>query len=320
MKVLKGIVLILISLVFIAYGVAFMTSQGVTGTVLNQEYFRTVVSDYEIPSLVHGKIAEMIPGIVTDGITGGATVADPAKKAAVEAQVELISGAIVDALDVSWLKEQANKITDDLVNSLANGSRTSLSAVIDLTDRLSIIKENIAAGLEKYSDAELMAMFGAPKAYIPQISEKIVDQLGLPSSLVIGDLVDSSAPGILTMVKGYLGTMDRFLSMLPMIIIVLAFLIICILFFRFGGGLKWFGLTLSISGALFLITTSIASNLDRIVSFSGLDLSDLPVPSEMLQDVLSFTLGEMNSFPIAAIVLGLVCFILGLIFGKKKSA
>ena len=81
MKALKIIVLVLLSVVVIVYGMAFMVYRGVNNTLLNQEYYHTVVSDNEIPALVHDEIANMIPDIVRDGLTGGKTITDPVEKA-----------------------------------------------------------------------------------------------------------------------------------------------------------------------------------------------------------------------------------------------
>ncbi len=320
MKALKVIVLLILSLVFVVYGLAFMISQGVSGTLLTQEYYHTIVSDNNLGTIAHDQIAAMIPDIVSEGVTGGATISDPAQKAAVEAQIDLISGAIIDSLDESWISEQAAMITDDLVNSLNSADVSSLTAKIDMTDRLELIKEKIAEGLDKYSDAELMAMFGAPKAYIPVISEQIVDKLGLPDSLAVGDLVESAAPGVIPMIKGYLGMMQAYLGNIILLVVVIVYLVLCMLLFKVSGGLIWFGISTAISGGLFMFVTNFAGNMGRISSMTGMDMSSLPVPSDLIQNIVSFTFGEMNRLPIIVIAVGIVCVILGIIFSKKKSA
>ncbi len=318
-KALKVIIFLIISLCFITYGMAFMLGQGITGTFLDQGYYRTIVGDNDIPAIAHEQIAGMIPDIVTNGITGGATITDPAMKAAVDAQVELISDSIVDALDESWIADQAALITDDLVHSLTTPDVSKLSAAIDLTDRLDIIQKNIEKGLDKFSDAELITMFGAPKAYIPQIAEKIVAQLGLPESVDVGEIVDSSAPGTIDMVKGYLGTMKTALGPILMIIVVVVFFILCILGFKLSGGLKWFGVTVILSSLVFFLVTNLASSLDRIGSITGMDFGTLPVPSDAIQNIVSFTFGEMNVLPIIFIVVGAISLILGIFIPKKKA-
>ena len=318
MKALKIIVLVLLSVVVIAYGMAFMMYRGIHNTVLNQTYYHTVVSDNEIPALVHGEIAKMIPDIVRDGLTGGKTITDPAQKAGLDAQVDLISGAIIDALDEEWIGDQAVMVTDDVVNSLT-GETGELTAVIDITPKLDAIEQNIAKGLEQYSDAELMAMFGAPKAYIPVIAEQIVGQLGLPESLVIGDLVNVMAPGTISMVRGYLSLMNTWLSILILILVLLVFLILAILLLQRSSGMQWAGITIALSGALFLIVKSIYSSLERIGSLAGIDFGSLPVPTSMLEGIVKYTFSQMNKSAIVLIIVGIVVFAVGLVMPKKPK-
>nr|WP_319474845.1 hypothetical protein [uncultured Sphaerochaeta sp.] len=318
MKALKIIVLVLLSVVVIVYGMAFMMYRGMDNTLLNQSYYQTVVSDNEIPALVHDEIAKMIPDIVRDGLTEGKTITDPVQKAGVDAQVDLISGAIIDALDEDWIEDQIVMVTDDVVNSLT-GESGKLTAVIDMVPKLDEIEQNIAKGLEQYSDMELMAMFGAPKAYIPMIAEQIVDQLGLPESLVIGDLVNDMAPGTISMVRGYLSLMNTWLGVLILVIVLLVFLILAILLLQRSSGMQWTGITIALSGALFLIIKSMYSNLDKIGSNAGVDFGSLPVQASKIEGIVKYTFSQMNQTAIVFIVVGLVVFAVGLVMPKKQE-
>jgi hypothetical protein len=317
-KALKIIVLVLLSVVVIVYGMAFMVYRGVNNTLLNQAYYHAVVSDNEIAALVHDEIASMIPDIVRDGLTGGKTITDPVEKAGVDAQVDLLSAAIIDALGVDWIEDQVCMVTDDVVNSLT-GETGKLTAVIDMVPRLDEIEQNIAKGLEQYSDMELMAMFGAPKAYIPVIAEQIVGGLGLPQTLVIEDLVNDMAPGTITMVRGYLSLMSTWLGLLVMIIVFLVFLILCMLLLQRSSGLQWFGITTALSGALFLIIKSMYSSLDRIGNLAGIDFGSLPVPVETIENIVKYTFSQMNTTAIVLIIVGVVFFAVGLVMPKKQE-
>lgn len=320
MKAIKIIVLILLSVVFIAYGMGFMVYRGVDKTVLDQQYYRSVVDDQGIPAIVHGEIGKMIPEVVRNGLTGGSPVTDPNKKAAVDAQVNLISTAIIDALDEQWIGEQTVMVTDDVANVLS-GEKPSLSAVVDLTGKLDTIEQNIAEGLDVYSDAELMAMFGAPRAYIPTIAEQIVGQLGLPQKLVIADLVNDMAPGTLEMISGYLGTMGSVFGILLLLVVTIVFLVCCVLFLKIGGGLQWFGITAALSGGIFLIVIGYFSNLSRIEGLAGADLSSLPIQSSVVENIVEFTFSKMNTMPIIFLVGGIVLFVIGLVAkGRNKVA
>lgn len=318
-KTLKIIVFIILSFVFMMYGVGYMMTRGINNTLLDQEFYRNLINDNEIPTLVHGKIVDLIPEVVRNGITGGTTITDAAQKAVVDAQTKLISNAITDALDETWLEKQATKVTDDLVKSLNDAKATSMTVVLDLTDRLDIIKQNIAKGLETYSDAELMAMFGAPKSYIPAISDQIVGKLGLPENLPIGSLVDSAAPGTIPMVHGYLDTLHTIFSPIMKVIVVLVFFVLCLLAFRLKNGLKWFGISIALSGVSFIVVRIFASSLDWISSVTGIDFSTLPVPSETLQNVVSSIFNEMNVLPLLCIAVGIVLFIVSLIIPTKAE-
>ena len=317
-KILKLIVLILLTVVFIVYGMGFMMYRGINKTLLDQQYYRSVVSDYDLSGTVHKELKEMIPPIVRDGLTGGSAVTDPTMKAAVDFQVELISTAITDALDEAWIEKQVVMVTDDVVD-LLNEETASLRAVIDLKSKLVEINQNIATGLEKLSDAELNAIFGAPRAYIPMISEKIVETLGLPETLVIADLVDDMAPGTLDMVKGYLGTMKTLFGFLALVIIIV-FLVLCVLFYKVGKGLLWFGVSAVLTGGLFLGITNYFSNLSKIQGLTGVNLESLPISSSTLQSILKFTFGEMNTMPIIFVVGGVVLFILGLVLMNRARS
>lgn len=317
MKTFKIIVLTLLTIVFILYGIGFMMYSGINKTLLDKQYYDTVVGDYGISATVHGFLGDMIPPIVREGLTGGSPVTDANEKAAVDKQVTLISSAITDALDEAWIEEQAVMVTTDVVD-LLNAEKASLSAVIELKGKLSEIEQNIAKGLEKLSDAELFAMFGAPRAYIPVIAQQIVAKLGLPESLVISDLVDEMAPGSLEMVSGYLGTMRAVFGILVWVVII-TFLVLCMLFWKVGKGLLWFGFSTALTGALFLGLISYVSNLKTIERLAGTDLESLPLDSTTLQSIIGFTFSEMKLMPILFLVGGLVLFFLGLVMHKAFS-
>ncbi len=317
MKAIKTIVLILLAIVFIVYAMGFMMYRGINKTVLDKQYYRTVVSDYKIPAMAHEVLGDMIPPIVEEGLTGGKAVTDPAQKAALAAQVELISQAITDALDTAWIGEQAVMITDD-VAGFFNKENATLTAVIDLKGKLGEIEKNIAAGLEKFSDAELFAMFGAPREYIPMIAKQIVEGLGLPESLVIADLASDMAPGTLEMVSGYLGTMQSLFGFLAWVVIIV-FLLACILLAKVGRGLQWFGISALLSGGIFLGFLNYFANLSRVENLVGADLQSLPIAPSTLQEIISFTTSKMNVMPILFLVGGVVLFVLGLLLQRMKT-
>ena len=86
MNVAKKIILVLVSLIIIIYGLVFMSFDGIKNTLLNEEYYQTVINDNNIPKVAHDALGDAIPGIVREGITDGETITDPTKKAAVFAQ------------------------------------------------------------------------------------------------------------------------------------------------------------------------------------------------------------------------------------------
>lgn len=317
MKTIKLIVLILLTIVFIVYGIGFMTYRGINNTLLDQQYYHSVVGDYEISTIVHGQLSEMIPPIVRDGLTGGSPVTDPMKKAAVDSQVELISKAITDALDEEWIEVQAVMVTDDVV-SLLNGEKASLGSVINLKSKLDDIKQNIATSLEEFSDGELIAIFGAPRAYIPMIADQIVGELGLPESFVIADAVDTMAPGVLATGTTYLEIMNTVFGPLSWAIIIV-FLILCMLFWKVGKGLQWFGISILLTGGIFLSLTNFFSNLSRTENLTGANLEALPISTSTLQSIVTFTFSEMTLMPILFLVGGVVLFILGVVIHKRGN-
>lgn len=290
---------------------------GVSKTLLDKEYYRSVVSDFELSNTVHNVLKEMVPGIVLEGLTNGKPVTDPAQKAAIDSQVELISNAITDALDKEWIEEQTVMVSDDLVGVL-NGDQATLTAVIDLKGKLTKIKQNIATGLENYSDAELFAIFGAPRSYIPMISDQIVSQLGLPDSLIIADLVDNMAPETINTATGYLKIVNTMFGILAWVGIIV-FLLLCVLFWKVGKGLLWFGVTSIISGGAFLFIINFFSNLSTTENLVGADFESLPLSSETLQEIISFTVNKMNLMPILFIVGGVVLIILGALALKARN-
>lgn len=317
MKALKVIVLVILTGVFVAYGLGFLAYQGVNNTMMNQQYFQSVVRDQNIPRLVHVELKEMVPEVVLDGLTGGKSISDPAQKAAVDAQVTLISTAITDALDEAWIEQQVLLVTDDVVSLLRRESR-SLSAVIDISSKLDVIEQNIAEGLDAYSDAELMAMFGAPRAYIPTISEQIVGQLGLPESLVLDELVEDNAPGTVDMILSYMGTLNTLFGVIFWVVVIV-FLLLCILFWKVGYGLQWFGISMALTGGTFLITTRYFSKLSAIENLSGTDFNSFPVSSSVIENIVSFTMSKMNQMPLFFIIGGFVIFVIGLLFYRKRK-
>ncbi len=319
MKVLKTIILVLLALLFIVYGLAFMTYRGIDATLVSQDYYRSVVEDFRIPRLIREQLMEMIPEIVRDGLTGGAVIDDPMMKAAIESQVELISMAMIDAFDEKWIADQAALVTNDLVQVLDVKAQGSFSAVIEIEPKLAEIEKNIAQGLEAYSDQQLLGMFGAPKAFIPMIAQQIVSQLGLPERLVISELVDEMAPGSIQMVRSYLIQLNTWLGFLILILVSLVFLGICILFFKLSFGLLWFGISAVLSGGLFLFLKSHFSNLSTISTTGNVDFSSLPVSSDTIQGIITFTFSKMNLFPIIFLASGIAIAVIGLLLARNRE-
>lgn len=316
-KKFKIVVFVILSILFILYGMGFMMYRGISKTLLDQQYYHTVVDNYGIPSIVHEALKDMIPPIVRDGLTGGSPVTDPQQKAAVDMQEELISKAITDSLHEAWIEEQVVMVTDDVVGLLTKEA-ASLSAVIELKGKLNEIENAIAAGLEKLTDAELYAMFGAPREYIPMIAEKIVGTLGLPESLIIGDLAEEMAPGTLDMVGGYLGTLHTIFGIIAWVVF-LAFLVICMLFWKIGRGLQWFGVSAALAGGAFLGLTSYFLNLGTIESMTGVDIGSLPIDSSTIKNIIRFTFSEMKLMPLLFLVGGVVLFSLGIVLHRVNS-
>ncbi len=147
------------------------------------------------------------------------------------------------------------------------------------------------------------------------IAEQIVDRLGLPESLVISDVVDEMAPGTLDVVIGHLGTMDTLFGILFWVVIIV-FLALCIVFWKVGRGLQWFGVSAVLTGGIFLGLIRYLSNFSTMESLSGAALESLPLDSSTLQNIISFTFSEMKLMPILFLVGGVVIFSLGLVMHK----
>jgi len=317
-KNVKRIVLVLISLIVIVYGIGFMLVNGVTGTLLNEEYYQTVMAENDIPQVAHDTLQEVIPPIVNDGITDGATITDPAKKAVVDSQVDLFSSAIIDALDTQWIEEQITIVTDDLIESLT-GEAGTLTAVIDLQPKIDEIESNIAEALQQYSDAELMAMFGAPKAYIPTIAEQIVQQLGLPESLILNDLVGEMAPGTIDMARGYLATANVVFGMIMLIVVLVVFLLLCVLLATRNIGIIWFGASLFISGMLYRIGTSRLTSFFSVENIIESATESLPISSELLSHIFQYTISEIAGLSTIFMIVGGVFVLGGILLVRQKQ-
>lgn len=318
MNTAKRIILVVVSLVIIIYGLVFMSFSGIKNTLLTEDYYQTVVNENNIPEVAHDALGDMIPTIVSDGITEGRTITDPTEKAIVDGQIELFSNAIIDALDKEWIGSQVTLVTDDLVNGLT-GDEGTLSAVINLQPKIDLIEANIADGLQQYSDAELMAMFGAPKAYIPVIAEQIVGKLGLPESLVIKDLVNDMAPGTISMVRGYLSTANTFINPVVLIIVLLIFLVLCILLVSRKIGIIWFGATMLLSGILFKAGSSAILSFFSIENIIDSATETLPIPNDLVINIMNYTTSEIGKSSLLFIIIGVIFTVGGILLLRKKQ-
>lgn len=317
MKALKIIVLVLLSIVVIAYGVGFMVYRGVDKTLLETSYYHTVVDEYELDALIHQQIGDMVPEVVRNGLTGGATITDPTKKMVVDTQVDLISTAIMDALDEQWINGQAKLVTDDLVSRIS-GSNDTFTAVIDLSGKFGEIEQNLIKGLEAFSDAELR-MFGVPRSHIPAMAQQIVAGLGLPESLVLEDLVNDMAPGTVEMITGYVGLAQTWFGVLAYVVFMV-FLVLCLLLMKVSGGFSWFGVSAILSGLIGYVAITMTGNLERIESIAGFDASSLPIPKDVVGEIVAFTFSGMKMLPLVFMVVGLVALIVGILLGRKRKA
>ncbi len=316
-NIVKRIVLILISLVVVVYGLAFMIFGGVNGTLLDKEYYHTVVGDNDIAQIAHGALETIVSDMVLDGLTGGADVTDPAQKAAIDGQVELISTAVLDALDPQWIGQQIELVTDDIVQGLTEDA--SLSAVIDLSGKIDEIEANIAEGLQQYSDAELMAMFGAPKAYIPTIAGQIVETLSLPESFSLKELTDEMAPGVISMGNGYLISARTLFSTIAVLVVLVVFFLLCILLAGRRIGAIWFGVTIFISGALFRLSTTFAMSFSSVENLVDESAQFLPVPGELIPNIIKYTTSQMGRSSNLFLIVGAVFILGGIVLARRKE-
>ncbi len=120
------------------------------------------------------------------------------------------------------------------------------------------------------------------------------------------------------MVTGYLQTLKSSFGILAWVVIVV-FLVLCMLFWKVGKGLQWFGVSAVLTGGIFLFITRFFSNLSTAENFTGTDFESLPIASSTLQEIVTFTFSKMNLMPILFLVGGVILFLLGLVIHKTRN-
>lgn len=246
MKVLRYLLLLVLSIGVISTGLFTQITIGTGCSVLNEEFYHQQFTQHNIYDLSQRYVLLRIK----EGLNGQLT--EPVTKALLSASEE--------AFSKDWSQEQATRLIKGFL-SYTTGVNDQMSLSIDLKSRKDILEQGFLMAITKSNSTSVSAALSDFPAGLE--GGHISRLLPLPDYL---DLANSSFFKQV-IVQNYLQVIRKSYSMVRYLpILLMIFLVGWVLVYGWGSGLKWSGVCLALSAIIFMIFVSASAGIvDRYI-------------------------------------------------------
>lgn len=328
MKVLKVIAQILLFIVLFLFSVGYFATTFVERTVLSNSYYRRLLVDKNVVADIHKNLDDILADIMMDDMLDEtdredftpatedtSPYSDETDMEEVKKYINLLSNAVLHALDAEWIEDTALMVIDELL-SYAKSPDEKPDIVVDLTERKELLKEYLAEEFRSLSPEELEDMEINPDE-IDEYAENFVAEMDLPDKLDLNEMIDDS--DVFERIEPILSRI-RIIRIISFIVPYVFFALVFLCFFfltSLTGAFKRFGWGILVPGTLVAIAIITARAV--VLRILSIESDSIPVDFEIIRTAVGFTANRIILVPAIFALLGLAFIIGGTIAGRIKK-
>jgi hypothetical protein len=322
MKVIKVILLVLISLLMVIVGWAYLSLISIENTLLNEKYYEDLFIETDLVSRAYYEIQDSFVDIVIANVLADM---DQEELSAFkeEEQLYLYSlNAFLDVIEPAWIEKQLQQAVKDTL-AFIRGDQEELSLVINMDEiedalRQKMFSENIVLSLDQLNE---LGGHTHPVIVVAR-AVRVIRELGFINQINLNQVHDNIPNEVGNVIKMYQDYKSSFYY-ISYIFFGLA-LVLMMLLAKPVKGLIWFGGTTIIFSLSFLLGIQVLKNKLPGHLLSGIHERGLPLSVDLIQLIVFYIAESINNIALIAVAVGLVFLLIGLILGliirKKYSS
>ncbi len=320
MKGIKIIAQILLLLILIVFGIAYLAGFSVSTTVLSRSYYNDLFQEKKFAQVIYEDIMAELPQIAwEDAIDVYMPEMGTAAEQIMLKRIDYFMEAFTSTIDSEMVKTQ---LLDSIDYSLAfmNGTKQELPAVIRVGEIKEQIESNFVEELQSLSDQKLQEI-SIERRDIEAIASQFVEMIDLPDVINLNEVLEEAGneqqfQDVVTGIQVF----KRMLNIVPTIVFTLILIGFCLLG-RIQGGLTWFGAGIMTSGLLFLGALYAFKSVlfEAVGSGIGRISQGIAIEHASIVSLVNYTVGRMSPMPIIFIILGIASIAAAFVIKHKQG-
>jgi hypothetical protein len=296
MKILKILILILLSIVFMIFSLIYISIMGIEKTFLNQNYYEGLVYEVDIFSDIHENLIDIFP-IDEDEEDSDETGA-------------LATEILVGNMSKRWLEEQFLNITDGLLRYI-DGKDEKIMVTIDLREQKELLVKDLATNLQETDLVHDEFSELQPDV----IASEIAEEGGLPDEIHVNEILEESLSSIENSVNIFRTVREYF--HFGSYILFGTILLLMSLLAGISSGFKCYGISMIIPGFFYSVPLLIFRD---IMDTSSINISEeLPMTEQTVLAIFEYTLNSFIKIGAFYALIGVLIVILGIVWKRIKK-
>ncbi len=294
MKQFKILLLVIIFVLLVAVGWVFQIGISAERTIMNDSFYRDMISRAELSPYIHAALQEQLYSEVS------AVLPDNLAK--------VVTRVLVTVFDEQWVEEQTLVIVDDLLLYI-KGHQGDLNAVIDLRDKKEQLKSGITGVLDLIP-RQVVMMMGFDPLDLEEMAAGLINELPMPDELSVKQILAGQAEG-----GSIYNSLDQFkrARFLYLFLPYPLFVLLSFLAYKLAGAAgacKWFGGAALISGVILSLSLQLGRSYYLLPLLSAIVPGWLPEP-ELLLPAARFAVDSAAAVSIYYTLVGLILMLTG---------
>ena len=301
MKALKIIAQILLLLILIVSGFAYLVGCGVFQSVLSRQYYQDLFNEQKILKALSDDIAAQFP---QDALLDDVSVYLPETDTSLSRD-DLIMNALRATIGSEAFETQLLYSIDYFL-AYVDGEAQGIPAVIGIGGIKEQLRTDFILQLQDLSDQELADM-GLTRQNIETAASQFIGAIELPDEIDLHQIFADAehGPQFHSAVR-YIRAFKRSFSIVPYVVFALL-LVFLFLLGRISGGLIWFGAGIMASGTLALTAIYACKGIVSQAAARGFG-SGGTVRYASIASLVNYTVDRITLMPVVFIVLGAAAF------------
>ena len=321
-KVIKVILLVLISLLMVVVGWAYLAFMSIESTLLNEDYYEDLFIETDVASRFYYELQDFFVDIVIDNVSADM---DHEELSAFKEEENLYFyslNAFLDMIETAWIEKQLQQV---FIESLAfiKGDQEDLDLIISLGVNEDVLRLKMVNEISKLSTEQLKELGGhTHPAIVEAKAARVIRELGFFNPIKLNqvhDIIPNEVDNIIKLYQDYKSSV-YYISYI--------FFGLALVFMMFlakpAKGLIWFGVTTIIFSLSFLFGIQVLKNDLPDFLLSRIHESGLFISVDLIQLIVFYIAESINYIAFIAVAVGLVFLLIGLIWSliisKKNSS